>query len=45
MKFQAPVEGFMTALNGKFDMRASEIEYDPRTTLSDQPHQVFFPLG
>jgi quercetin dioxygenase-like cupin family protein len=38
MKFQAPVEGFMTALNGKVDMRASEIEIDPGGGLKEHYH-------
>jgi quercetin dioxygenase-like cupin family protein len=38
MKFQAPIEGFMTALNGKVDMRASEIEIDPGGGLKEHYH-------
>jgi quercetin dioxygenase-like cupin family protein len=38
MKFQAPVEGYMTALNGKVDMRASEIEIDPGGGLKEHYH-------
>jgi quercetin dioxygenase-like cupin family protein len=38
MKLQAPVEGFMTALNGKVDMRASEIEIDPEGGLKEHYH-------
>lgn len=38
MKLQAPVEGFLTALNGRVDMRASEIEFDPGGTIKEHYH-------
>ncbi len=38
MKLQSPVEGFLTALNGKVDMRASEIEFDPGGTIKEHYH-------
>ncbi len=38
MKLQAPVEGFLTALNGKVDVRASEIDFDPGGTLKEHYH-------
>ena len=38
MKLQALVEGFMTALNGKLDMRASEVEFEPGGAVKDHYH-------
>jgi len=33
LKLQATVEGFMTALNGKVDLRATEVELEPGGTV------------
>ncbi len=38
MKLQSPVEGFMTALNGKLDIRASEVEFEPGGAVKDHYH-------
>ena len=38
MKLQSPVEGFMTPLNGKIDMRATEIEFEPGGGVKDHFH-------
>jgi quercetin dioxygenase-like cupin family protein len=38
MKHQSPVEGFMTALNGKVDLRASEVEFEPDGVVRDHYH-------
>lgn len=38
MKMQAPVEGFFTPLNGKLDMRASEVEIEPGGSIKDHYH-------
>lgn len=38
MKLQTPVEGFMTALNGKVDLRASEVEFEPGGVVKDHYH-------
>lgn len=38
MKLQAPVDGFLTALNGEVDMRASEIVFDPGGTIKEHYH-------
>ncbi len=38
MKLQSPVEGFMTPLNGKIDMRATEIEIEPGGGVQDHFH-------
>lgn len=38
MKLQTPVEGFMTALNGKLDIRASEVEFEPGGAVKDHYH-------
>ncbi len=38
MKLQAPVDGFLTALNGKVDLRASEIVFDPGGTIKEHYH-------
>lgn len=38
MKLQAPVEGFLTALNGRLDMRASEVEFEPGGGVKDHFH-------
>jgi len=38
LKLQAPVEGFLTALNGKLDMRASEVEFEPGGAVKDHYH-------
>jgi quercetin dioxygenase-like cupin family protein len=38
LKLQAPVEGFLTALNGKLDMRASEVEFEPGGGVKDHFH-------
>jgi quercetin dioxygenase-like cupin family protein len=38
LKLQAPVEGFMTALNGKVDLRATEVELQPGGTVKDHYH-------
>ena len=38
LKLQAPVEGFLTALNGKLDMRASEVEFEPGGGVKDHYH-------
>jgi quercetin dioxygenase-like cupin family protein len=38
MKLQSPIEGFLTPLNGKVDMRASEIEFDPGGTIKEHYH-------
>lgn len=38
MKLQAPVEGFLTALNGTVDMRASEIVFEPGGTIKEHYH-------
>lgn len=38
MKLQKPLEGFMTPLNGKLDMRASEVDFEPGGTVKDHFH-------
>lgn len=38
IKLQAPVEGFLTALNGTVDMRASEIVFEPGGTIKEHYH-------
>lgn len=38
MKLQVPAEGFMTALNGKIDLRASEVEFQPGGEVKDHYH-------
>jgi quercetin dioxygenase-like cupin family protein len=38
LKLQAPVEGFMTALNGKVDLRATEVELQPGGAVKDHYH-------
>lgn len=38
LKLQVPVEGFMTALNGKVDLRATEVELQPGGTIKDHYH-------
>src|SRR5260370_7752603 len=38
LKLQAPLEGFMTALNGKVDLRATEVELQPGGTVKDHYH-------
>jgi quercetin dioxygenase-like cupin family protein len=38
MKLQAPIDGFLTALNGEVDMRASEIVFDPGGTIKEHYH-------
>ena len=38
MKLQTPVEGFFTPLNGKLDMRATEIEIEPGGAVKDHYH-------
>lgn len=38
MKLQKPLEGFMTVLNGKFDLRASEVEFEPGGEVRDHYH-------
>lgn len=38
LKLQVPVEGFMTALNGKVDLRATEVELEPGGTVKDHYH-------
>jgi len=38
IKLQAPVEGFLDPLNGKIDMRASEILFEPTGTVREHFH-------
>lgn len=38
MKLQAPVEGFFTSLNGKLDLRATEVEIEPGGSIKDHYH-------
>ncbi len=38
MKLQSPVEGFFTPLNGKLDMRATEVEFEPGGAIRDHYH-------
>jgi len=38
LKLQTPVEGFMTALNGKLDLRASEVDFEPGGEVRDHYH-------
>jgi quercetin dioxygenase-like cupin family protein len=38
MKMQTPVEGFFTPLNGKLDLRATEVEIEPGGTIKDHYH-------
>jgi quercetin dioxygenase-like cupin family protein len=38
MKMQTPVEGFFTPLNGKLDLRATEVEVEPGGTIKDHIH-------
>ncbi|HYL13400.1 MAG TPA: cupin domain-containing protein [Terriglobales bacterium] len=38
LKLQTPLEGFMTALNGKLDLRASEVEFTPGGEVRDHYH-------
>ncbi len=38
MKMQTPVEGFFTPLNGKLDLRATEVEIEPGGTIKDHLH-------
>ena len=38
MKLQSPVEGFMTPLNGKIDIRATEIDFEPGGGVGDHFH-------
>lgn len=38
LKIQTPVEGFFTPLNGKLDLRASEVEIEPGGTIKDHYH-------
>jgi quercetin dioxygenase-like cupin family protein len=38
LKLQTPLEGFMTALNGKLDLRASEVEFEPGGEVRDHYH-------
>ena len=38
VKLQTPLEGFMTALNGKLDLRASEVEFEPGGEVRDHYH-------
>src|SRR6266496_4798077 len=38
MKYEAPVEGFLTPLNGKVKMRATEVTFDPGAMIGDHLH-------
>jgi quercetin dioxygenase-like cupin family protein len=38
LKIQTPIEGFMAALNGKLDLRASEVEFEPGGEVRDHYH-------
>ena len=38
MKLQVPLEGFFTPINGKFDMRASEVDFEPGGAVKDHYH-------
>ena len=38
LKMQTPVEGFFTPLNGKLDLRASEVEIEPGGSIKDHYH-------
>lgn len=38
VKLQTPVEGFLTPINGKLDMRATEIEFEPGGGVQDHYH-------
>lgn len=38
VKLQTPVEGFLTPINGKLDMRATEIEFEPGGGAQDHYH-------
>ncbi len=38
MRLQVPVEGFLSAINGKLDLRASEITFEPGGSLKDHYH-------
>ena len=38
MKLQVPLEGFFTPLNGKLDMRATEVEIAPGGAIKDHYH-------
>jgi len=38
MKLQAPLEGFFKALNGKLDLRATEVDFEPGGAVRDHLH-------
>jgi quercetin dioxygenase-like cupin family protein len=38
LKLQVPLEGFFTPLNGKLDMRATEVEIEPGGGVKDHYH-------
>jgi quercetin dioxygenase-like cupin family protein len=38
IKLQSPVEGFLTPINGKLDMRATEVEFEPGDGVRDHYH-------
>jgi len=38
LKLQVPVEGFFTPLNGKLDMRATEVDFEPGGGVKDHYH-------
>jgi len=38
LKMQTPVEGFFTPLNGKLDLRATEVELEPGGSIKDHYH-------
>src|SRR5713101_1296216 len=38
VKVQTPVEGFLTPINGKLDMRATEVEFEPGGGVQDHYH-------
>ncbi len=38
LKFQASLEGFFTSINGKLDLRASEVDYEPGGSVGDHYH-------
>jgi len=38
MKLQTPVEGFMTVFNGKVDLRATEVVFEPDGAVKDHYH-------
>jgi quercetin dioxygenase-like cupin family protein len=38
LKMQTPVEGFFTPLNGKLDLRATELEIEPGGSIKDHYH-------